>query len=106
MRTTVISAWQINLSWAEPENKNGEIWRYEIDVREVASTTNVGKSSTENTSFEAKDLKPYTRYAFKITAIGSGGNSGPVIVEAVTFTSSKRFSSVLFLSDCSLIMLS
>ena len=88
LKATVKSAWQIDLSWNEPEKKNGEIWRYEIDVKESLSNV-ITLHTTENTNFEAKNLKPYTNYTFSVKARGSGGYSEKVTTKAATFTSSE-----------------
>lgn len=62
------------VSWAEPNNRGAEITSYEVELREMGTTT-ARTLSTTTTSTALGDLIPVTEYEVRVRAVNSIGPS-------------------------------
>eukprot|EP00795_Rhopilema_esculentum_P014549 gene14549-5618_t len=86
LRSTVLSAWSIQLKWKEPSVKNGIIWWYDIQVRK--NGFQIKAIETERTVITIDGLEPFTEYAFHVKTRGSADYSDAAIVSNKTSPSS------------------
>ena len=91
LTTTEITAFTVSLAWDEPQPANGIIDNYIIRYYEDSSTGNVTvfNSSIQETSAVVYNLKAFTDYTFRVSAVTV--EEGPsAAVPAMTLESSKN----------------
>ncbi|XP_055949369.1 phosphatidylinositol phosphatase PTPRQ-like isoform X2 [Argiope bruennichi] len=77
------TAWTIYLNWSPPDPPNGPLKEYMVSWGEHDKPEAM-KNFTNSTFFVAKNLTPYTKYIFEISAsteVGFGPPSGSLLVE-------------------------
>ncbi len=90
--TLLSDPYSILLSWdpPQPEDKNGRIVRYAIDVTRKNTGQNFQLFTTQ-TSFNIENLVPYTVYTFMIAASTNAGSGPFSTTYTVTTIEDSRF---------------
>ena len=87
--TLNISSTSIALSWTSPTQENGVIRGYQVTVLQEDAPFN--SSIVDSTTFEARDLRPFTNYTFSVGGVTGAGVGSEASITVVTLEDGKGY---------------
>ena len=82
LNATTITSRSVSITWETPENENGVISRYTVDV--LTGSTLMNSSNVTQTVFEATSLQPFTNYTFEVAGVTGAGVGNQTSITVLT----------------------